>query len=150
LFGRFQTLSLFVFLLGVVAVLLIIFVIYRFKEQLLLGLFSRELAAATSVRLDPLNLYFLLTFSLTVLVELRFMGALLAGALVIIPQPPGVDWRANLSHFLFAWCLVSVAATSLGFLITAVAPPQFSPGPIVVIVSALLFALSLQENGLAS
>ena len=53
LFGRFQPLSLFAFLLGIVAVLLIIFVIYRFKEELLLSLFSPELAAATSVRSEP-------------------------------------------------------------------------------------------------
>jgi len=146
LFGRFQTLSLFAFLLGIVAVLLIIFVIYRFKDQLLLGLFSPDLAAATSVRLDRLNLYFLLTFSLTVLVGLRFMGALLAGALVIIPATTGRRLASNVSHFLFASCLVSVVATGLGFLITAVALPRFSPGPIVVIISALLFALSLLKK----
>jgi len=146
LFGRFQALSLFAFLVGIVAVLLIIFVIYRFKEQLLLSLFSPELAAATSVRLNRLNLYFLLTFSLTVLVGLRFMGALLAGALVIIPATTGRRLASNVSHFLFASCLVSVAATSLGFLITAVALPRFSPGPIVVIISTLFFALSLLKK----
>ena len=146
LFGRFQPLSLFAFLLGIVAVLLIIFVIYRFKEELLLSLFSPELAAATSVHLNRLNLYFLLTFSLTVLVGLRFMGALLAGALVIIPATTGRRLASNVSHFLFASCLVSVAATGLGFVITAVVLPQFSPGPIVVIISALLFALSLLKK----
>jgi len=125
---------------------LIIFVMYRFKEQLLLSLFSPELAAATSVRLDRLNLYFLLTFSLTVLVGLRFMGALLAGALVIIPATTGRRLANNLSHFLFASCLVSVAATGLGFLVTAVALPHFNPGPIVVIISALMFALSLLKK----
>jgi zinc transport system permease protein len=143
LFGRFQMVSLFAFLLGTAAVLLIIFVIFRFKEQLLLSLFSPELAAATSVRLDRLNLIFLLTFSLTVLVGLRFMGALLAGALVIIPATTGRRLASNVSHFLLASCLVSVAATGLGFLITAVALPRSSPGPIVVIISAFLFVLSL-------
>jgi zinc transport system permease protein len=104
---------------GLAAVLLIIFVIYRFKEQLLLSLFSPELAAATSVQLNRLNLYFLLTFSLTVLVGLRFMGALLAGALVIIPATTGRRFASNVSHFLLASCLVSITATGLGFLITA-------------------------------
>jgi zinc transport system permease protein len=146
LFGRFQTLSLFAFLLGTAAVLLIIFVIYRFKDQLLLSLFSPELAAATSVRLNRLNLYFLLTFSLTVLVGLRFMGALLAGALVIIPATTGRRLASNLPHFLLASCLVSVAATGLGVMITAVALPRFSPGPIVVIISAVFFALTLLKK----
>jgi ABC-type Mn2+/Zn2+ transport system permease subunit len=146
LFGRFQTLSLFSFVLGVVAVLLIIFVVYGFKEQLLLSLFSPELAAATGIRLNRVNLYFLLTFSLTVLVGLRFMGALLAGALVIIPATTGRRLASNVSGFFLASCLVSVLATGLGFLITAVALPRFSPGPIVVIISALMFALSLLKK----
>jgi len=143
LFGRFQTLSLFAFLLGIAAVLIILVVIVRFKDQLLLSLFSPELAAATSIRLDRLNLYFLLVFSLTVLVGLRFMGALLAGALVIIPATTGRRLASNVSHFLLASCLVSVAATGLGFLITTVALPRVSPGPIVAIIAAVFFALSL-------
>lgn len=144
LFGRFQALSLLAFLLGVAAVLLIIFVVLQFKQQLLLSLFSPELAAATSIRVDRLNLYFLLTFSLTVLVGLRFMGALLAGALVIIPATTGRRLTSDLGHFLMFSCVVSVVATGSGLLLTTVLlPPRTSPGPIVVIISALLFALSL-------
>jgi ABC-type Mn2+/Zn2+ transport system permease subunit len=143
LFGSFQTLSLGAFLIGTAAVLLIIVFIIRFKEQLLLGLFSPDLAAATGVRLERLNLSFLLVFSLTVLVGLRFMGALLAGALVIIPATTGRRLANDVAGFLVSSCLVSVAATGLGFLITAVALPRFSPGPIVVIISATLFAVSL-------
>jgi ABC-type Mn2+/Zn2+ transport system permease subunit len=146
LFGRFQPLSLFTFLLGTVAVLLIIFVIFRFKEQLVLSLFSPELAAATSVRLDRLNLYFLLVFSLTVLVGLRFMGALLAGALIIVPATTGRRLASNVSHFLLGSCLASVAAVGSGFLITAFLLPRFSLGPVVVIISALFFALSLLKK----
>jgi zinc transport system permease protein len=146
LFGRFQPLSLFTFLLGAVAVLLIIFVIFRFKEQLVLSLFSPELAAATSVRLDRLNLYFLLVFSLTVLVGLRFMGALLAGALIIVPATTGRRLASNVSHFLLGSCLASVAAVGSGFLITAFLLPRFSLGPVVVIISALFFALSLLKK----
>lgn len=146
LFGRFQALSLFPFLLGTAAVLLVIFFIFRFKEQLLLSLFSPELAAATSVRLDRLNLYFLLVFSLTVLVGLRFMGALLAGALIIVPATTGRRLASNVSHFLLGSCLASVTAVGSGFLITTFLLPRFSLGPVVVIISALLFALSLLKK----
>jgi ABC-type Mn2+/Zn2+ transport system permease subunit len=146
LFGRFQELSLPAFLLGAGAVLLIIFVMYRFKDQLLLSLFSPELAAATSVRLDRLNLSFLLAFSLTVLVGLRFMGALLAGALVIIPATTGRRLASDVTHFLVTSCVVSVAATALGLILASGVLPRVSPGPIVVIVSALFFGLSLLKK----
>ena len=74
------------------------------------------------------------------------MGALLAGALVIIPATTGRRLANDLSHFLFASCLLSLAATGLGFLVTAVAVPRFSPGPVVVIISALMFALSFVKK----
>jgi zinc transport system permease protein len=146
LFGKFQPLSLPMFLLGTAAVLLIVVVIFRFKEQFLLGLFSPDLAAATSVRLNRINLYFLLLFSLTVLVGLRFMGALLAGALVIVPATAGRRLANNMSQFLLSSCLVSVAAVGVGFLITGFFLPRVSPGPIVVTVSAVFFALSLLKK----
>ena len=143
LFGSFQTLSLFTFLLGVGGVLLIIAVIFRLKDQLLVSLFAPELAAATGVPVSRLNLYFLLTFSLTVLVGLRFMGALLAGALVILPAATGRRLASNVSQFVVSSCLASVAAVVFGFLINIYMLPRISLGPVVIIVSAVFFALSM-------
>jgi len=146
LFGRFQDLSLPAFLLGVGAVLAIILVLFRFKDELILGLFAPELAAATGVKLDRLNLYFLLVFSLAVLVGLRFLGALLAGSLIIIPAATGRRLTSDLPRFLLVSCLASVAAVGLGFAVTRYLLPQFSPGPLIVIISAGLFILSLLKK----
>jgi ABC-type Mn2+/Zn2+ transport system permease subunit len=143
LFGRFRDLSLTAFLVGIVAVFLIILVIFRFKDELILGLFSPELAAATGVKLERLNLYFLLVFSLSVLVGLRFLGALLAGALIIIPATTGRRLTSDLMHFLIVSCLASVVAVGSGLAVTHYLLTQFSPGPVIVIISAALFVLSL-------
>jgi len=146
LFGRFQDLSLAAFLIGIAAVLVVILVIFRFKDELILGLFAPELAAATGVKLERLNLYFLLVFSLSVLVGLRFLGALLAGALIILPATTGRRLTDDLSRFLVVSCLASVVAVGSGFAVTRYLLPQFSPGPVVVIISAILFALSLLKR----
>lgn len=143
LFGQFQDLSLPAFLIGVGAVLVIILFIFRFKDELILGLFAPELAAATGVNLERLNLYFLLVFSLSVLVGLRFLGALLAGALIIIPATTGRRLTSDLSRFLAVSCLASVAAVGSGLAVNHYLLPQFSPGPVIVIISAALFVLSL-------
>ena len=146
LFGRFQDLSLAAFLIGIAAVLVVILVIFRFKDELILGLFAPELAAATGVKLERLNLYFLLVFSLSVLVGLRFLGALLAGALIIIPATTGRQLTSDLSHFLVVSCLASVVAVGSGLAVTRYLLPQFSPGPPIVIISAALFILSLLKK----
>jgi len=146
LFGRFQDLSLAAFLIGIAAVLVVILVIFRFKDELILGLFAPELAAATGVKLERLNLYFLLVFSLSVLVGLRFLGALLAGALIILPATTGRRLTDDLSRFLLVSCLASVVAVGSGFAVTRYLLPQFSPGPVIVIISGILFALSLLKR----
>lgn len=143
LFGKFEPLSPFAFTMGAVAVLAIIGFVYRFKDELTLILFSPELASATGVNLDRLNLYFLLAFSLTVLVGLRFMGGLLAGSLIIIPAATGRRLGSNISRFLLASCGASLGAVGIGFLLNNYVLHASSLGPIIVITSAVIFVLSL-------
>lgn len=143
LFGKFQQLSFLTFSAGLIAVLLIILFVFRFREQLVLSLFSPELAAATGVKLNRLNLCFLLVFSLTVLVGLRFMGALLAGALIMVPSTIGRRLSSNLSGFLLASSLASVTAVALGFVLSPYLFRGVSLGPATTIVATALFGLSL-------
>jgi len=90
-----------------------------------------------------LNLGFLLAFSLTVLIGLRFMGALLAGALIIIPAATGRRLANSIGLFLLASSLVSVLAVGLGFLVNTYVLRGLSLAPTIVMVSALIFCLSL-------
>ena len=140
LFGKFQDLSLAMFIAGVLAILLIIASTWRLKDQLVLTLFSPELAAATGVKVNRLKLCFLLIFSLTILVGLRFMGALLAGSLIITPASVGRRLTDNMPHFLVASSVASVASVGIGLFLSSLIFPRFGLGPTTVIVAALLFA----------
>ena len=143
LFGKFQQLSSLAFALGATGVIAIITFIFRFKDQLTLSLFSPELAASTGVKVNRLNLYFLLAFSLTVLVGLRFMGGLLAGALIILPAATGRQLGGNISRFLLFSSAASFTAVGIGFALTTYVLHAATLGPVVVIVSAAIFGLSL-------
>ena len=143
LFGKFQELSSLTFAGGVFAVSLIILFVFRFKDELVLSLFSPELAAATGIKLDRLNLGFLLIFSLTVLIGLRFMGALLAGALIMLPAAIGRRLSNNLAGFLWVSSVSSVTAVALGLLLSAYVFHDLGLGPTTTIIAAALFGLSL-------
>ena len=151
LFGGFQSLTAFWFLLGVVAVLLIVAFVFAFRHQLILTLFSPELAAATGVNVSRLNLYFLLVFSLTVLLGLRFLGALLVGALIIIPAATGRQLTHTLTPFLFASSVASALSVGVGLFLSRIYPHltvgkitlNLAPGPAVISVATLFFLLSL-------
>jgi ABC-type Mn2+/Zn2+ transport system permease subunit len=151
LFGGFQSLTLLWFLLGVLAVLGIITFVYVFRHQLILALFSPELAAATGINVARLDLYYLLVFSLTVLLGLRFLGALLVGALIIIPAAIGRQLTHTLTAFLSASSVASVLSVAIGFLINRYyshltigsVTLNLSLGPAIISVATILFLFSL-------
>jgi ABC-type Mn2+/Zn2+ transport system permease subunit len=151
LFGRFQDLSLAWFLAGAASVLLIVWFIYYFRHKLILSLFSTDLAAAAGINLSRLNLYYLLIFGLTVLLGLRFLGALLVGALIILPAAAGRQLASTLGGFLAASSIVSFISVGLGLLLYYQAPIlnvgsvtiHLEPGPTVIAVASVLFLVSL-------
>lgn len=149
LFGKFQELSLLTFLLGVVLVAIIIASVVHSRNEMILNLFSPDLAAVTGVRLDRLNLQFLLMFSLTILVGLRFMGALLAGCLIIIPATTARRMASNVSGFLVVSSCFSLIAVAIGILLHVYVLRAASLGPTIVLVSVGIFGLSfLRPSGL--
>lgn len=151
LFGGFQSLTLAWFVVGIFAVFLVVTFLVLFRHRLVLSLFSPELATATGVNVSRLNLYFLLVFSLTVLLGLRFLGSLLVGALIIVPAAIGRQLTHTLTAFLLTSSLASVLSVALGFTISHFHPQiaigQFklnlALGPAIIAVASILFLLSL-------
>jgi ABC-type Mn2+/Zn2+ transport system permease subunit len=146
LFGNFQQLSPGGFVLGTVAVILVVLFLVSMKDRLILDLFSPELAAATGVNVGRLNLGFLLVFSLTVLVGLRLMGALLSSALIIIPAAAARQLTGRMARFVVLAAGVSVVSVAAGFLISTLMFKSSTVGPTIVIVSVFLFAVSLLKR----
>lgn len=146
LFGNFQKLSLVGFLLGTAAVVLIVLFHVFMKDRLILDLFSPELAAATGVNIARLDLEFLLVFSLTVLVGLRFMGTLLSSALIIIPAATARQLTSRMRQFVMVSCATSLVSVAVGFVVSRLIFKTSTVGPTIVIVSVLLFVLSLLKK----
>lgn len=143
LFGQLEGISVTGFMLGLAAVSFVIFAIFLLRDQLAISIFSSDLAVATGVRISRLDLYFLLLFSLTVLVGLRFMGALLASSLIIMPSATARQLTNKLSHFFLFAVAASLAAVATGFLLNAFVLHFSTAGPTIAIISAVLFGVSL-------
>jgi ABC-type Mn2+/Zn2+ transport system permease subunit len=151
LFGGFQSLNAIWFVAGMVSVTIIVAFVLVFRHRLILSLFSPELAAATGINVSRLNLYFLLMFSLTVLLGVRFLGALLVGALIIVPAAIGRQLTHTLTAFLVTSSLASVVSVALGLAISLLYPHikvghitlNLALGPAIIGVATVLFLLSL-------
>jgi len=144
LFGHFETLSFWSLILYAgLSVLVVGFLLAR-RNELMLSIFSPDLAAATGVNLDRLNLLYLLSFVASILLGLRFLGALLAGSLIIIPAATSYQLTHQLRSFLIVSSLMSVLSVLAGMILSRVYGLDL--GPAVVSVSAALFGLSLLKR----
>jgi ABC-type Mn2+/Zn2+ transport system permease subunit len=143
LFGQFGNLSLPVFLLGMGAVLLVLVFVVTTRDQLVLSLFSPELASSAGVRLGRLNLAFLMIFSLTVLIGLRFMGALLAGSLIMLPAAIGRRMARDLNGFLIVSASSGVVSVGVGLAVSVVTGNRIPLGVSATMAAATIFAATL-------
>ena len=141
LFGGFGALTTTGFILGIAVSAFIIIALWVLRHKLIIGLFSPELAASAGVNVNAVNLWFLILFGLAILGNLRFLGALLVGSLIIIPASAARQLTHTLGAFLVASALVSVASMLIGFWLSATYGLDL--GPTVVVVSAVFFVLSL-------
>lgn len=144
LFGGFGQMTSIEFGVGAVAALFVIAFMLRRKNRLILILFSQDLAATSTINVNRDNLYFLLILSLTIILGLRFLGALLVGALLIIPAATGRQLTHTLSAFLAASFIASVLSVGFGILLSTFY--HLTPGPTIVLVAAAMFFLSLLKK----
>jgi len=141
LFGGFRGLSTLEFFLALCLTGAVLLALWHWRDPFVINLFSSELAAATGLNRSRLDLIFSLIFAMTVLVGLRFLGALLAGALVVIPAAVARQWTSRLSRFLAISALVSIGSVALGMALAS--NLHLNQGPAVVAVAAGAFTLSL-------
>lgn len=143
LFGGLQDVGALGFALGVAASTVVVVAVFAMKDRLTLSTFSTELAASSGIRVERLDLIYLLIFSLTVLIGLRFMGALLASALIILPAAAARQFADRLSRFFAISAVISVVSILAGFLFNTYVFHLSTIAPVTVIFAAIVFAASL-------
>lgn len=144
LFGGFGSLSTWEFIFGLTVSIFVLSALWFLRHKLIIGLFSPELASATGISANTINLWFLFLFGLAILSSLRFLGALLAGSLIIIPASAARQLAHTLGKFLVTSSILSILSVVLGFLISQTYGLAF--GPTIVVVAMAFFVLSLLKK----
>lgn len=128
-------------ILGLAAVGLVVAFVLRARSRLVIALISPDLARAGGIDVPLLDLLYLLAFSLTVALGLRYLGVLLMGSLVIIPAATARHLAGNLNAMLTIAVVLAVASMLAGhygaFLF------HVETGPFTIAVAAAFFFLSL-------
>ncbi|MBI2515169.1 metal ABC transporter permease, partial [Candidatus Wolfebacteria bacterium] len=141
LFGGVSRLSAAEFSGTITLAILIIGLTLYFKNQFIIQMTSPDLAVVTGLKVKRLNLYFLLLFSLTVILGLKFLGALLMGSLIIIPAAAAKNIGWNTNSMLGLAVSIGILSVIGGFFISN--SYHFTLGPTVIVLAGLIFLMSL-------
>lgn len=145
LLGTTAEIGTYEFILGSLASLAIIIFILRQRQALVLMLASKDLAKTAGVNTKKLDLYFLLVFSLAIILGLRYLGVLLMGSLIIIPAAIGRNLAKNLRAMLFVSAFTAILSMGIGLIVSPLLKLALGP-TIISIAGFLFFATFLIKN----
>jgi len=129
------------FIFGLIAAFAIVAFAISFRNSLVISLVSPDVARTAGINVRRLELFYLEAFALTIALGLRYLGVMLMGALIIIPAATAKSLARNLTAMLWVAVALSVVSTLVGAVIAARVHRE--PGPLIVLVAASLFLLTL-------
>lgn len=141
LFGRAGALPAWELVLGLAGAAGVIAFVLAMRHRLVLALVSPDLARAAGIHVGRLSLFYLLAFSFTVALGLRYLGVLLMGSLIIIPAATAKHATRSLSSMLAAAVGVAVFATLAGASLASGLGRE--SGPVIITVAVSVFCLAL-------
>jgi ABC-type Mn2+/Zn2+ transport system permease subunit len=127
-------------LLGIFSVTLIIFLIVFYKE-IISVMFHRKLADASGI--NTRIFYFIVLFftGFAVSLSLRLVGGLLVFALIVNPTSSSYQFFYDFKKIIFFSPIIGIVSCLVGFWLSLLS--DFPIGASIVIVSAIIFALSI-------
>ncbi len=119
----------------------------RIYNHLLLASFNQSLALSRRVPVRLVNYLFIILLALTVNLCLRFVGALLINALLIIPAATAINLSRNMRQLfwrtIFLCLLLSVAGTWISWDLGMGANLKLGVSGTIVLLNVLVFLVSM-------
>ena len=127
-----------------VGVLLVTRTIY---EKLVVSMISKELAIASRIQVERINLIYLFLVAIIVAVGIKEVGTLLVGALVIVPAAAAKNISSTLSRYSLMSAIFGLASATLGVVLSSYV--NVPAGPLVIFVGAAIFAAGIAASSLS-
>jgi ABC-type Mn2+/Zn2+ transport system permease subunit len=138
LFGDISKITLTDAITTVLVSLFVVFVTRRIYNKLAISMISKELALASRIKVERINLIFLLLVAIIVAVGIKEVGTLLVGAVVIVPAAAAKTISTTLSRYSLMSAIFGLASATLGVVLSSYV--NLPAGPLVVIVGTAIFA----------
>lgn len=144
LFGDILKITVTDTIITVLVSLFVVFVTRRIYNKLAISMISKELALASRIKVERINLIFLLLVAIIVAVGIKEVGTLLVGAVVIVPAAAAKTISNTLSRYSLMSAIFGLASATLGVVLSSYV--NLPVGPLVVIVGTAFFAGGFLTN----
>jgi zinc transport system permease protein len=123
------------------ACLATILTVKRTYPKLVLGNISEDLAASEGIDVKRYDLLYLFLIAVIVALGVKMVGGLLTAALVAIPPAAARNIAKSLRQYTLGAMAIGVGSAVLGIVLSRVT--GFPAGPLIVLVSTVIFVLTL-------
>ncbi|RAS22974.1 MULTISPECIES: metal ABC transporter permease [unclassified Pseudomonas] len=133
--------------LGIVA-LLVPALALPLYNRIMLASFNPQLAAVRGVAVKTLDYLFVVLVTLVTVASVKVIGAILVGALLVIPAAAARLVSQSLKGFFFIAVLIATLSTLLGILLPIVLDLPVPSGAAIILVAGICFALAALARAL--
>ena len=141
LFGNIANLSGLDFIIGSIVSIIVICVLLFYSKKIILSMVSSDFARSLKINPKIIDLIFLFVFAITIAVGIKFIGALLMGALIIIPSATARNLSIQFKSYILLSALFGFLSVNIGLFLSLAY--NMSTGPVIVVISSIFFFLSI-------
>jgi ABC-type Mn2+/Zn2+ transport system permease subunit len=127
--------------LGLAGAAAVVIFILKAKHMLVVSLVSPDIALTCGINVARLNLLYLLTFSLTIVLGLHYLGVLLMGSLIIIPAATARRVAHSLNGMFTVAVVIAIISTVCGSYVATLL--HRATGPFIIMIAGVTFFVSL-------
>ena len=133
--------------LGIVAILVLALALPLYN-RIMLASFNPQLAAVRGVAVKTLDYLFVVLVTLVTVASVKVIGAILVGALLVIPAAAARLVSQSLKGFFFISVLIATLSTLLGILLPIMFDLPVPSGAAIILVAGICFALAALARAL--
>ncbi|MBH3411327.1 metal ABC transporter permease [Pseudomonas putida] len=133
--------------LGIVAMLVLAMALPLYN-RIMLASFNPQLAAVRGVAVKTLDYLFVVLVTLVTVASVKGIGAILVGALLVIPAAAARLVSQSLKGFFFVSVLIASLSTLLGILLPIMLDLPVPSGAAIILVAGICFALAALARAL--
>ncbi|WP_313202666.1 metal ABC transporter permease [Pseudomonas sp.] len=133
--------------LGIVAMLVLALALPLYN-RIMLASFNPQLAAVRGVAVKTLDYLFVVLVTLVTVASVKVIGAILVGALLVIPAAAARLVSQSLKGFFFVSVLIASLSTLLGILLPIMLDLPVPSGAAIILVAGICFALAALARAL--